>query len=386
MSTHNNDKRVDVIVPIYKGQHYIKGMISQLEVCLERMNGTISIGLVLVNDDPKDGFSEEYFSERMDVFAVETNQNRGIHGARVRGLSYCRGDYVVFLDQDDRISADYFNSQLAALGDADAVVCRAMNGGQAFYNHDKQFDELTSTFGMFSEGNGILSPGQVLVRREVVSRFWQENILQHSGADDWMLWLCMLYEDRCFTRNQDILYEHTLGSGNYSESTFRMYQSEKEMYEVLERHGYFDVEHLMQLRQAIQKGIEVRLKELDRLKTVADIYDRWLAANRGTDSVAQALKCAGYHVVAIYGMGKMGMCLYHEIGMEIEVKCFIDRNAKYLKAGIPVYTLEDDIPQVDLVIIALVDRGNKILADVSSKLHIPVKGIEKVLQGLLAEE
>ena len=383
---HNNDKRIDVIVPIYKGQHYIKGMINQFEACLERTNGTISIRLILVNDNPEDSFSADHFSERIDVLAVETDQNRGIHGARVRGLSYCRGDYVVFLDQDDRISVDYFNSQLTALGAADAVVCRAMNGGQVFYNHDKQFDELTSVFGMFSVENGILSPGQVLVRREAVSRFWQENILQHNGADDWMLWLCMLYEGKCFTRNPDILYEHTLGSGNYSESTFRMYQSEKEMYEVLERQGYLDVEHLMQLKQAIQKGIEVRLKELDRLKKVTDIYDKWMAVNGGNDSVTQALKRAGCHAVAIYGMGKMGMRLYHEIGMEIEVKCFIDRNAAYLKADVPVYTLEDDIPQVDMVIIALVDRENKILADISSKLNIPVKGIENILQGLLVED
>lgn len=372
-------ERVDVVVPVYKGQHYIKGIIRQLEACLERMDGTTSIGLILVNDDPDDSFSSDCFSNRIEVLPVETGRNEGIHGARVRGFSYCRGDYVVFLDQDDRLSGDYFKSQMKALGTADAVICRAMNGERVFYDCDRRFEELTSACSMFSAGNGILSPGQVLMRREAVPCFWQENVLRCNGADDWMLWLCMLYEGRCFTRNQDILYEHTLGSENCSKSTFRMYQSEKEMYEILERHGYFDVEHLKELSQAIQKGIEGRLKELDRLKTVADIYDRWLTANRGNDFVTQALKCAGYHVVAIYGMGKMGMRLYHEIRMEIEVKCFIDRNAKYLKADIPVYTLEDDIPQVDLVIIALADKESKILADVSSKLHIPVKGIENVL-------
>ena len=379
----SGSERIDVVVPIYKGQHYIKGIISQLEVCLDRMNGTIDIGLVLVNDDPDDSFSSDCFSDSIEVMTVETGQNEGIHGARVRGFSYCRGDYVIFLDQDDRLSGDYFMSQLKALGTADAVVCRAMNGERAFYDCDKRFEELTSACSMFSAGNGILSPGQVLMRRKAVPRFWQEHILRCNGADDWMLWLCMLREGRRFARNQEILYEHTLGSGNYSGSTFRMYQSEKEMYEVLEGQSYLDTERRLQLGTAIQRGIEARLKELDRLKAVMDIYDTWTAAGRQSGAVVEMLKRKGCHAAAIYGMGKMGMRLYREIGSGIEVKCFIDRNAAYLKADIPVYTLDDDIPQVDLVIIALADRENKISEEVSLRLHIPAIGFEDLLQGLL---
>ena len=198
-----------------------------------------------------------------------------------------------------------------------------------------------------------------------------------------MLWLCMLRENRCFVRNQEILYQHILGSGNYSGSTFRMYQSEKEMYNVLERQAYLDTKRRIQLGMAIQRGVEARLKELDRLKMAMDIYDTWIAVNRQPGAVAKRLRRTGCQVAAIYGMGKMGMRLYQEIGSEIEVKCFIDRNAAYLKADIPVYTLEDDIPHVDLVIIALADRGNKILKDVSLRLHVPAMGIENILQGLL---
>lgn len=75
----SGSEKIDVVVPIYKGQHYIKGIISQLEVCLERMDGTIDIGLILVNDDPDDSFSRDYFSESIEVLAVETGRNEGIH-------------------------------------------------------------------------------------------------------------------------------------------------------------------------------------------------------------------------------------------------------------------------------------------------------------------
>lgn len=148
---------VDVIVPVYRGQRYINGIISQLEACLEGMERELKVGLILVNDAPDDVFREEYVSETIDITVVETDQNRGIHGARVRGLSYCTGSCVIFLDQDDRLSKNYFQSQLASLGSADAVVCRAVNGAREFYDCGRRFEAAVSVQNMFSVGNGILS-------------------------------------------------------------------------------------------------------------------------------------------------------------------------------------------------------------------------------------
>lgn len=379
-------RKIDVIVPIYKGQCYIKETIGQLEKCAEKVEEVAKVSLVLVNDDPADSFQEDYHSEEIDILAVETDRNRGIHGARVRGLSFCKGDYVLFLDQDDKISPNYFRSQLEMLGDADAVICKATNGGRQFYDHDRQFEKLTSSLYLFSTGNGILSPGQVLIRRMAVPQFWQENIFRDSGADDWLLWLCMTYEGMQFAHNQDTLYEHTLSIANCSGSTWRMYQSESNMYEMLEEKKYFDEEHLELLRQAIHQGLENRLKELDKLKGAMDIYDAWLAVSQGSRSIASYLKSRDYHRIAIYGLGKMGVRLYQEIKEKVDVVCFIDRNADYLKADIPVYTLENMIPQTDLVIITLVDRENRILEDISNILHFSVKSIEDILQAMLAEE
>lgn len=378
-------KKVDVIVPIYKGQCYIKGMICQLEKCAEKVEEIAKVGLILVNDDPADSIQENYTSDEIDIFVVETDQNRGIHGARVRGLYYCKGDYVVFLDQDDKVFPDYFKSQLEKLGDAEAIICRAINGERKFYDNDRQFEKLTSCQYLFSVGNGILSPGQVLIRRVAVPQLWQENILRYNGADDWLLWLCMMYEGMHFARNQDVLFEHTLSSGNCSGSTYKMYQSEKNMYEILQHHGYFDREHLEWVQQAIHYGLDTRLKELDKLKRMVDIYDMWLAVNMENQSIGSYLKSAGYYNVAIYGLGKMGLRLYHEIRDEVEVKCFIDKNAAFLEADIPVYTLEEVIPQVDLVVISLIDKEKNIYKNISSSTSISIKYIEDILWSMLAE-
>ena len=306
----------------------------------------------------------------------------------MEGLSHCKGDYVIFLDQDDKIYPDYFRSQLNKLRDSDAVICRAINGRRQFYDYDRQFEELTSYKYLFSAGNGILSPGQVLIRRKAIPQFWEENILQNNGADDWMLWLCMMYEGRHFARNQNVLYEHVLNSENCSESTFKMYQSEKNMYELLERSKYFDREHLGMILQAIYHGLNARLKELDKLKRTIDVYDMWLMAHMKNESIGAFLKSEGYHKVAIYGMGKIGMRLYQEIQSHVEVKCFIDRNAAFLQADIPVYTIEAAIPSVDLVLISLIDKEKKIFQDISSVISdtVTIKEIEDVLRSMIVTE
>lgn len=45
----------------------------------------------------------------------DQKQNGGIHAARVRGLSLCTGDYVIFLDQDDRLREDAVATFIATM-------------------------------------------------------------------------------------------------------------------------------------------------------------------------------------------------------------------------------------------------------------------------------
>ncbi len=149
------------------------------------------------------------------------------------------------------------------------------------------------------------------------------------------------------------------------------------MYAVLREHDYLDREYRRQLRQAVQNGTKVRLRELDRLKAAAGIYDLWLEAGAG--SVAQVLKRRACHKIAIYGMGKIGLRLYQELRETFEVVCFIDRNAAYIRTDIPVYTMEEAALQADLVIIALTDKENQICSEVTSRLQLPAINIKDIL-------
>ena len=57
--------------------------------------------------------------------------------------------------------------------------------------------------------------------------------------------------------------------------------------------------------------------------------------------------------IAIYGAGELGLQLYKELcANNIEVCCFIDRSKIEVGARLPVYSLQDKLPEIDTVIIS----------------------------------
>ena len=134
-----------------------------------------------------------------------------MQGARLKGLKRCHGEYVLFLDQDDLIRPGYFYSQLMAIGDNDAAICRAVHDNEMWYSGENIFEKVVSKeymLGMQCGWNPIASPGQVLLRKESIPDIWMDNILKHRGGDDWLLWLCMLSEECTFSLNQEIGRAH----------------------------------------------------------------------------------------------------------------------------------------------------------------------------------
>lgn len=64
--------------------------------------------IIFVNDGP-----DEIISLRVCEHArlINNECNIGIHGSKCNGVKYARGTYIHFLDQDDRISPDFYKNQ-----------------------------------------------------------------------------------------------------------------------------------------------------------------------------------------------------------------------------------------------------------------------------------
>lgn len=370
---------ISVIVPIFHGKKYIDNIIEQIEKCAVKSVGKCTLELLLINDDPSEQIGS-FSSEIVDVKVIETDKNRGIHGARVRGLDYCRGDYVLFLDQDDRIYPDYFNSQLAYLADKDAVVCKLLHEGRQFYDNRMPFEKVINGEYIVGVKNPIISPGQVLLRKDRIPKIWTKLELKNNGADDWLLWLCMIAKGQEFALNPELLFEHVMEGENESINVKHMMDSEAELYEAVKANGILTGQELEKLHDAVEAVAAVHIGILVKFHKMFFVYDTWLRLQEEDVSISAYLRQRGVYSIAVYGYNQIGKRLYHTLSKEgVCVNYFIDMNAEYLKEEIPIYQPEAVLPQVDMIIISLVEAVDSIKEKLSHLTKIKVCGIMELL-------
>lgn len=278
---------------------------------------------------------------------------------------------MLFLDQDDLIRPRYFQSQLLSLGKSDAVICKAVHDEKMWYSGENVFEKVVSKefmLGMQWGWNPIASPGQVLLRKQAIPEMWKKNILTYRGADDWLLWLCMISRGCSFSLNQDVLYEHIVHRKNFSNHIVEMLQSEQEVVRIAQEKRFFSERDMLLLLDGLFKRNAMRVREQASLKKKWEILDRWMWLRERKVRLAEYLLQEGVQKIAVYGCAVLGRMVYEEIKKDIAVQYFIDRNANDFEKEISVYTLQKGLPEVDGVIITLIDQAEMVREEIKNVL------------------
>ncbi len=377
---------ISIIVPIFHGKQYMKGVINQIEECKRKLPKEDQVELIFVNDDPQEALPTGFISELISVAVLQTDRNRGIHGARVRGLEACTGDYVLFLDQDDRVHPDYLLSQIKNIGDHDGIVCQVIHEKKLYYNAKVPFHEIMNKNYMFENGSPVISPGQVLLRRKSIPVLWQTYILKHNGADDFFLWLCMLAEGKTFALNEQVLFEHIVKYDNASLNSYNMMCSEEEAVHILQKNNIFPDDDRISLEMMLPKIRKRMLNNLDKFRKMFYVLDDWTASEEHGQLLEAYLADHEIQNLAVYGYGPLGKRLVRQLsGSNIHIKYIIDQNAAFLETECPAYTLEDDLEDVDAVIVSLVQDEMVIAGAIRRKLSAKVLMISNIVSEIVGE-
>ena len=126
---------ISVIVPVYNVEEY-------LEECLESIKRQtyIDIEVILVNDGSTDGSKEicERYCEKDSRFKLVNQENKGLSGARNRGMLESKGEFISFVDSDDVLKEDMLEQLMKQMTseDIDIVEC--------WYTNEKQELELST--------------------------------------------------------------------------------------------------------------------------------------------------------------------------------------------------------------------------------------------------
>lgn len=129
---------VSVIIPVYNVKPYLAAcMESVLAQSYQRLE------ILLIDDGSTDGSGEmcNQYSQIDTRIAVVHQKNAGLSAARNTGLARMHGQYVVFIDSDDVVHADYVKCQVEEIvkHQADIVLCGCQ---KVSWNYKKpQMDE-----------------------------------------------------------------------------------------------------------------------------------------------------------------------------------------------------------------------------------------------------
>ncbi len=119
----SNDPKISIIVPVYNVERYIDDCLLSLRVQTHRNFTTI-----VVNDGSSDGSMDRVRAHARidDRIEIVSQENLGLGGARNTGIEHSSGEFVVFVDSDDFVSANFLQVLLAAQRESgsDIVSCR----------------------------------------------------------------------------------------------------------------------------------------------------------------------------------------------------------------------------------------------------------------------
>lgn len=122
----NNNKKDDlisVIVPIYKTEKYLEQCVTSIR------NQTYSnIEIILVDDGSPDQCPEicDRIAKEDSRIVVIHKENGGLSDARNRGIDVASGNWIFFVDSDDKIHKDTLNLMYESVlaNNSDMAVCQ----------------------------------------------------------------------------------------------------------------------------------------------------------------------------------------------------------------------------------------------------------------------
>lgn len=206
---------VSVVIPTYRHRRFV---MQTLDAVFAQTYGDYEV--IVINDGSPDDTAEllrPLIESGRIRYVEQSNQGQG--AARNRGIEMARGRYIALLDDDDLWPADKLAWQVAAM-EADPGLTlvygswHPMNEAGEKLPHNVEDFPSGEVLHKFLEGCWILSPGQTLIRRNVLQqvRGFDETI---RNSDDWDLYIRLAQAGRfLYRRDPALLYRFHAGNAS----------------------------------------------------------------------------------------------------------------------------------------------------------------------------
>lgn len=123
-------RKYSIIIPIYNAEKWLKECLDSVKK--QTYN---NFEVIMVDDGSKDESAKiacQYTNED-DRFVLYQQSNAGASAARNLALTKARGDYIVFIDSDDKVDEAYLEELETIPGEPDLIShcgCTDMRDGE----------------------------------------------------------------------------------------------------------------------------------------------------------------------------------------------------------------------------------------------------------------
>lgn len=102
-----NNPLISIIIPAYNVEQYLTACLSSIEQQTYQ-----NFEVILIDDGSIDstGVICDTVATKDDRFKVIHQKNQGVSVARNKGIEEARGEYIAFIDSDDKITPEYLSS------------------------------------------------------------------------------------------------------------------------------------------------------------------------------------------------------------------------------------------------------------------------------------
>ena len=371
------DELISIVVPIYNGERYLTECLDSL-----RAQEYQRIEIILVDDGSSDGTAEicrRYVADDQR-FRYIYQENGGQNAARKTGVEHAAGDWVMFVDADDFVTADYCSSFLNLQHEtgADVIfgICQRYQDGK--YGRKSKLLSGVLSGEKVLENIILPRPFETNLSGALFSVLYQKNIIQNAlmavdlrirfGED----WACTIYSLRqaqqvAFLPKVVYFYRQAESSCCHTHTKSVVLDQKKLRYFLL--HTIAGLKNELVIRHQINWLVvnNLLLGGYEYFSDFPGLYP--------FGEIASGKR------VAIYGAGVFGEELHDKFPQSLVLAGWVDRQSAYYRSlGKPVSPVEDlQEMAFDYLVIAVThpDTAEEIAQQLQEK-RIPAEKILKI--------
>lgn len=167
--------KVSVIVPIYNTEKFLKRCLNSLQY-----QSLKDIEFILINDGSTDkslNIMENYHDKDPRFKIISLNENQGVSIARNKGIDVATGEYIGFVDSDDYVDLNYYESLSKIIDQSKIPISLSANN----WDHAHSMGLIDFNIPNISLTTGGPSACCALFKRELIGG---DRFIEHCRFED----------------------------------------------------------------------------------------------------------------------------------------------------------------------------------------------------------